>query len=185
MNWAVLLPVLVSAAVIILLYTIPPPWVKRYLGSVEDIKHILTPVAMGDAVHHALVKNEGEVLTIVGEEANGIVHEAIPAFSAALANEAMGALAAMYSKGVASEMGKKSGAARGYLALPGIGKQAVKQGAEGLLGGALGQYLPEGVDLGQLLPLLLQGGLQGNGAAPNAPQPSANSQSLPQLGNPV
>jgi len=178
MDWAVLLPVIVSAGVIILLYSIPPPWVKRYLGAVDDVKSLLTPTALGDAVHHAAMKDDAALLTILGEEANGIVHDAIPVFTERLANEAVGLVASMYSKGIASEMGKKSGAARGYLQLPGIQKQAVRAGAESLLGGGLGQLLPPEL-AGVITPEMLQGFMSslltpgGNGQQAHAGSPQA------------
>ena len=65
MEWTALLPVIVSAAVIGLLYLIPPPWVKRYMGAVDDFKELLSPSALGDAVHHAAMKNDGEIMTTV------------------------------------------------------------------------------------------------------------------------
>ena len=164
-----LLPVIVSAGVIILLYSIPPPWVKRYLGAVDDVKSLLSPTALGDAVHHAAMKDDAALLTILGEEANGIVHDAIPVFTERLANEAVGLVASMYSKGIASEMGKKSGAARGYLQLPGIQKAALKTGAESLLGGGLGELLG-GLNLppeliGQFLSSMTTQGTGNNGPA--------------------
>ena len=173
------MPVIVSAAVIGLLYLIPPPWVKRYMGAVDDFKELLSPSALGDAVHHAAMKNDGEIMTTVGEEMNGIVHEAIPVFTEKLANEAVGLVASMYSKGVASEMGKSSGSARGYLKLPGIQKAALKTGAESLLGGGLGQLLPEGME-GMISPEMIQGFMSslmtpaGNGGAATAQQGSSN-----------
>ena len=185
MDMIVLLPVIVSAAVIILLYTIPPPWVKRYLGAADDIKGLLSPSVLGDAVHHACTKNDGEVLTIVGEEMNGIVHEAIPVATEKLAQEAVGLVASMYSKGVASEMGKRSGAARGYLQLPGIQKAALKTGAESLLGGGLGELLG-GMDIPPELIQQFLSGMAGN-AGNGGPSPARQSQSqqLPPLGAPV
>ena len=190
MDWMVLLPIVVSAGVIFLLYTIPPPWVKRYMGAVDDLKGLLTPVALGNAVHHAVTKNDSEILTTVGEEMNGIVHEAIPMFTERLANEAVGLVASMYSKGVASEMGKTSGAARGYLQLPGIQKAALKTGAESLLGGGLGQLLPPEL-AGVITPEMIQDFMGnmlnkgGDNGAPGSPGQSQQSSSLPQLGSPV
>ena len=112
------------------------------MGAVTDIKELFTPVALGDAVHHAVTKNDAEVMQIAGEYANGAINDAIPAFTEKLAAEAVGLVASMYTSGVAKDMGKTSGAARGYLKLPGIQKQALKAGAEGILGGGLGQLLP-------------------------------------------
>ena len=176
----VLLPVIVSAAVIILLYTIPPPWVKRYLGAAEKIQEIASPTNLGDAIHHAVTKNEGEILTIMGEEANGIVHEAIPVATERLANEAVGLIASMYSKGVAKDMGKASGAARGYLKLPGIQKAALKTGAESLLGGGLGELLG-GMEIP---PEVIQGFLSSMaGGSNNGPGPQTNTGQPPSQGN--
>jgi hypothetical protein len=189
MDWIVLLPIVVSAGVILLLYTVPPPWVKRYMGAADDLKQLLSPTALGDAVHHAVTKNDAEVLTIVGEEMNGIVHEAIPVATERLANEAVGLLASMYTKGVAKDMGERSGAARGYLKLPGIQKQALKTGAESLLGGGLGELLG-GVDISpemiQMFMSSMAGGRNnGPGAVSNMGQPPSPNQQLPQLGSPV
>ena len=179
MDWMAISPVIVSAGVICLLYLIPPPWVKRYMGSVDDLKGLLTPHALGDAVHHAVTKNDSEILDTVGAEMNGIVHEAIPVFTERLANEAVGLVASMYTKGVASDMGKSSGAARGYLKLPGIQKAALKTGAESMLGGGLGQLLPEG--MGDMIsPEMIQGFMSslmtpaGNGGAATTQQGSSN-----------
>jgi len=178
MDWIVLLPVIVSGAVIALLYLVPPPWVKRYLRVADNLGSYLSPTSLGDAVHHALTKNNAEVLTIVGEEANGIVHEAIPMLSERLANEAVGLVASMYSKGVAKDMGKLSGAARGYLKLPGIQKAALKTGAESLLGGGLGGLLG-GLDIppeviGQFLSSMATQGATGN----NGPTLGSQSQQV-------
>ena len=188
MDLMTLLPVIVSAGVITLLYLIPPPWVKRYMGAVDDFKGLLSPEALGDAVHHAATKNDGELLTIAGEEANGIVHEAVPLFAEKLAGEAVGLISSMYTTGVAKDMGKTSGAARGYLQLPSIQKQALKTGVERVAGGALGQFLPP--ELASMIsPEMLQGFLgslmtpAGNGNVTGAAPPQANSQ--PRLGSPV
>jgi len=187
----VLLPVIVSAGVITLLYLIPPPWVKRYMGAVDDFKGSLAPEALGDAVHHAATKNNGEIMTIMGEEANGIIHEAIPAFTEKLAAEAVGLVSSMYTKGIAKDMGETSGAARGYLKLPSIQKQALKTGVESVAGGALGQFLPPEI-AGMISPEMLQGFLSsmlapaGNGGpstAVGAP-PQGNTEQ-PRLGSPV
>ena len=189
MDWMVLLPIVVSAGVIFLLYTIPPPWVKRYMGAVDDLKSLLNPTALGDAVHHAVTKNDIEILNTVGEELNGIVHEAMPIFTEKLANEAVGLVASMYSKGVAKDMGKASGAARGYLKLPGIQKAALKTGAESMLGGALGGLLPPelaGVVTPEMLQSFLGNMLQGGNGAPASSSPSQQSSNqTPQLGSPV
>ena len=122
----------------------------------------------------------------MGAEMNGIVHDAIPIFTERLANEAVGLVASMYSKGVASEMGKTSGAARGYLKLPGIQKAALKTGAESLLGGGLGQLLPEGLE-GFISPEMIQGFMSSmaNPAGNGGPATPQGSQSTPMLGSPV
>ena len=182
----VLLPVAVSAAVIFLLYSIPPPWVKRYLGAIDRLEKVLSPTAFGDAIHHAVTKNDGEILTVIGEEANGIVHEAIPVLSERLAHEAVGLVASMYSKGVASEMGKSSGAARGYLKLPGIQKAALKTGAESLLGGGLGSLLG-GLDIPPEMIAQFLSSMATRGAGNNGSPPGLQSQNVqvPELGAPV
>ena len=174
MEWVVLLPIFVSigltAAVFILIYKIPPGWVSHQAAEISaSLEKITDPTNLGDAIHHAVTKNDSEILTIVGEEANGIVHEAIPAFSEKLANEAVALVSSMYSKGVAKSMGESSGAARGYLALPGIQKAALKTGAESMLGGALGNFLPPEI-AGLLTPEMIQGFLTGAMNPGNSPQ---------------
>jgi len=195
----VLLPIIVSAGVIFLLYSIPPPWVKRYMGAVDDFKGLLSSEALGDAVHHAATKNDGEVISIVGAEMNGIVHEAIPAFTEKLASEAVGLVASMYTSGVAKDMGQTSGAARGYLKLPGIQKQALRVGAESLAGGALGGILPPEI-AGMVSPEMIQsfmsslltpagtGGVSGNGNVNSSPFGAGSPQvstDTPTLGSPI
>jgi hypothetical protein len=181
MEWTVLLPVIVSAAVICLLYLIPPPWVKRYMGAVDDFKELLSPTALGDAVHHAVTKNDAEVMQIAGEYANGAIHEAIPAFTEKLANEAVGLVASMYTSGVAKDMGKASGAARGYLQLPSIQKQALKTGVESMGTGMLGGLLPPEI-ASMITPEMIQSFMSGlltpggNGAQAPAGNPQGPNQ---------
>ena len=184
MEWALLLPIFVSiglsAAIFVLIYKIPPGWVSQQTAEInQSLQQLTSPSYAGDALHHAMTKNDNEVIQIASEYANGAIYDAIPVFSASLAKEGMSALAAMYSKGVASDMGKQSGAARGYLALPGIQKQVVKVGAESLLGGGL-----EGI-LGNIPPEVIQGFLSsmtgagaGNGQQSQSalPAPSQSQQ---------
>ena len=176
MDWMVLLPIIVSVGltlvVFITIYKIPPGWMSRETSALrEELQRLASPSNLGDAIHHAVTKNDAEILSIVGEEANGIIHEAIPLLSERLAHEAVGLVASMYTKGVARDMGKTSGAARGYLQLPGIQKAALKTGAESLLGGGLGELLggmnipPEMI--AQFLSSMAGGGNNGPGA-PNA-----------------
>jgi hypothetical protein len=189
MEWLALLPVVVSAAVILLLYTIPPPWVKRYMGAVEQLKEIGSPQNLGNAIHHAACKNEYEVMNVAADYADDAVQKAIPKLTASMAEEALHTLGAMYEKGYASKMGDKSGATRGYLSLPGFQKHAAKAGLEGLAGGALGNFLPPEI-AGMITPEMINGFMSslltpaGNGGvnqgAPGAsPQAATNSEWRP------
>jgi hypothetical protein len=181
----VLLPIIVSvgisATLFIVLYKIPPGWVSQQATEIAaSLQEITNPTNLGDAIHHALTKNDAEVLGIVGEEANGIVHEAIPLATEKLANEAVGLIASMYSKGVASEMGKRSGAARGYLQLPGIQKTALKTGAESLLGGGLGELLG-GMDISPEMIQMFMSSMAGG--SNNGPGPKTNTGQPPLQSN--
>lgn len=146
---------------------------REVMAGMATLKSIASPQMLGDALHHAVMKDEGAIMQEVGEHMNGVVHSAIPVFTEKLATEVMGALGSMYSTGVAKQLGKSSGAARGYLNLSGIGKQAVKQGAEGMLGGALGGLLPEGVDIGSLITMFMNSKGAGGGNGPQGGQQQA------------
>jgi len=154
---------------------------REVMAGMATLKSIASPQQLGDALHHAIMKNDGEIMQEAGEHMNGIVADAIPLFSSKLAEEAMGALGSMYSSGVAKQLGKSSGAARGYLNLSGIGKQAVKQGAEGVLGGALGGLLPEGIDIGSLISMFMASKGAGGGNGGQQAQHSHQTQWRPPI----
>jgi len=187
-EWTVILPVAVSACVILLLYLVPPPWVKKYLGTAEEITQAIAaaslPETMGDAVHHALTKNDGEVMQELGEHLNGVVAENVPTFTKALAGEAVAALSVMTTPGQARALKDKSGAAKGYLNLGGsIQRQAVRTGAESMAGGALGEIMSHPV-YGPLAQQFIQDALTKKLGGGNGGQPQQQQQ-LPIGGSPI
>ena len=195
MNWMVLLPIIVSvgltAAVFITIYRIPPRWVTaqtdRLDAFITRLDSITSPQFVGDAIHHAVMKNDAELLAVAGSEANGIVHEAMPVFTEHLAKEAVQTLGAMYQSGYASKIRGESGGAKGYLSLPGFSKHAAKAGVEGLAGGALGGLLddiPPEVIQGFMSSLLTPGAKDNGPKGLPAGSPQAANQT-PMLGSPV
>ena len=146
LNWAILVVAGASLIFALLAYRT----VMRTTGRIDgllsklpsDISTIISPLFVGDAIHHALMKNEGAVVQEIAEHANGIVTEQMPEFTKALAGEAMAALSVMTTPGQAKALAGKSGAAKSYLGLGGsIQRQAVKSGAESMAGGALGEIM--------------------------------------------
>ena len=164
----VVLPIVVSAAVILLLYTIPPPWVKRYMSALGnlDLEAMTTPEALGATLRHAYSIED------VAGAINAVINEQKPAIGQFIADEGIPMLAAIGSKEVAATArGGKSKLASavgdlgsGATGLQGIAALVTKPGkASGLS------------DLMQYLPLLQQfSGGGGNGAPASLP-PSQSS----------
>lgn len=142
-----LLPIFVSigltTAVFLMIYKIPPGWVSLQAAEIKaSLDSLNSPTLLGDAIHHAMMKEDGALVNEFAEHANGIVHEAIPDMSKALAGEAVAALSVITTPGQANKLKAQSGAARGYLNLGGsIQRQAVKTGVQemgmGMLGGIM------------------------------------------------
>jgi len=150
------LSALAAFATALLIYVRPPPWVKGLLVKLDRLPQTITPQFVGEALRHAYPPEE------TWEYANGVLHDNVPHLAEALGKEAVGAIGAIYGSKAGSEMGKKSGAARGYLGLSGIGKQAVQMGGRDLLGGGLAELLEHPIAQ-QFIMQALQGAGQNNG----------------------
>ena len=141
----VVLPVIVSAAVILLLYTIPPPWVKRYMSAFDrlDLEAMTAPEALGATLRHAYPPEDVAGMSIA------IIESQRPAIKQFIVDEGIPFLAAAGSKEVAANArgGKSSLASAvgdlgsGAAGLQGLASLIAKPGkASGV--GELVQYLP-------------------------------------------
>jgi len=141
----VILPVIVSAAVILLLYTIPPPWVKRYLNVLgdTDLQDVLSPHALGMTLRHAYPPEDvaGMVNAVIEAQKPSIqqfiVDEGIP-FLAASGSAEVAANARGGKSALASAVGDLGGGAAG---LQGLAALIAKPGKSSGIG-ELVQYLP-------------------------------------------
>ena len=167
----VVLPVIVSAAVILLLYTIPPPWVKRLLKPFDgiDLQAITAPKALGTTLRHAYPPED------VAGMINAIIEAQKPSAKQFIIDEGLPMLAAIGSKDVAA-------AARGGKSQLADAIGNMPRGADGIQSIIAALAKPgksSGIgDLMQYLPLLREfTNSQGNGGE------SSQSQSQPQAGN--
>lgn len=141
----VLLPIAVSAAVVLLLYTIPPPWVKRYLRALEgiDLQAITAPQALGETLRSAYPPED------VAGMVDAVITSQRPAVKQFLADEGIPMLAAIGSSEVAKNArgGKSSLAAAvgdlgsGAAGLQGLAALVAKPGKSSGIGDLM-QYLP-------------------------------------------
>ncbi len=161
----VILPVIVSAAVILLLYTIPPPWVKRYLSLLGDVdlQDALKPTNLGMTIRQAYPPEDvaGMVNAVVEAQKPAIkqfiVDEGIP-FLAATGSKEVAANARGGKSALASAVGDLGGGAAGLQGLAGL---IAKPGKSSGIG-----------DLMQYLPLLQQFN-KGQSQGPNGPSQPA------------
>ena len=172
---------LAAFATALMVYLRPPPWLRGTLAKLDRLQtNLVSPQTMGEALRAYCPPEEAF------EYVNGVVHDNVPHLAEHLGQEAVGALGAIYGSKAGSEMGTKSGAARGYLSLSGLGKQAVSMGGRDLLGGALGELLEHPLAQ-QFIMQALQGGGGNNGPQGGFLGPPGNNQrggsdALPQLG---
>jgi len=172
----VLLPVAVSAAVILLLYTIPPPWVKKYLSALDriDFEAITSPKHLGETIRHAYPPEDiaGMVDAVVTSQrpavAQFIADEGIPMLAAIGSSEVAKAARGGKSS-LASAVGNLGGGAAG---LQGLAALVAKPGKSSGIGDMM-QYLP-------LLKEFMGNRQPTNGGAPGAPSPPQQS---PSVGN--
>lgn len=192
LNWAILVVAGASLIFALLAYRT----VMRTTGRIDgllsklpsDITTIISPTFVGDAIHHALMKDDSAVMQEAAEHANGIVAENLPVASKLLAEEAINAVSVMTTHGQAKALQGKSGAAKGYLGLGGsMQRMAVKTGVEGMAGGALGELMDHpiyGPIVGQVVQNAIAKMVPGAGGdGPNAPPPSQGP--VPLLGKVV
>ncbi len=191
LNWAILVVAGASLIFALLAYRT----VMRTTGRIDgllgklpsDISTIISPTFVGDAIHHALMKDDSAVMQEAAEHANGIVAENLPVASKLLAEEAINAVSVMTTPGQATALKGKSGAAKGYLGLGGsIQRQAVKTGVEGMAGGALGEIMEHPV-YGPIAQQFIGNAMakMAGGAGGNGPAPPPSQGPVPLLGKVV
>ena len=141
----VLLPVIVSAAVILLLYTIPPPWVKRYMRVMDDIdlKAMTAPQALGETLRHAYPPEDvaGVIDAVITSQRPHVMHfltdEGIPMLAAIGSGEV-----AKNARGGKSRLASAVGdLGAGAAGLQGLAALVAKPGKSSGLGDLM-QYLP-------------------------------------------
>jgi hypothetical protein len=193
LNWAILVVAGASLIFALLAYRT----VMRTTGRIDgllsklpsDITTIISPQFVGDAIHHALMRDEGAIMQEAAEHANGIVASNLPVASKLLAEEAINAVSVMTTPGQARALQGKSGAAKGYLNLGGsVQRQAVKTGVEGMAGGALGEIMDHpiyGPIAQQFIGNAMAKMAGGNGAPGGQPQPGPSNPQVPLLGKVV
>lgn len=142
----------------------------------EDLKALISsPKYLGDALRHALLANEGEVMQVAAEHANGLVYDNLEPATKLLAKEAVSALSVMTTPGQAKALRAKSGAAQGYIDLGGsIQRQALKTGVQDMGTGMLGGLLDHPT-YGPIISQVIQQKLMGL----MAPQDGGNGPALP------
>ena len=166
----VILPIIVSAAVILLLYTIPPPWVKRYLNVLGDLdlKDITSPHNLGMTLRHAYSIEE------VAGAVNAIIEAQKPSVKQFVIDEGIPFLAAAGSKEVAANA--RGGKSELAAAVGDLGSGAA--GLQGLVASLAKPGKASGMaDMMQYLPMIQQfmgsqGG--GNGQPPSSPSQSSS-----------
>ncbi|GAH10450.1 unnamed protein product, partial [marine sediment metagenome] len=131
--------------VILLLYTIPPPWVKRYLKVFDavDLKAVMSPAHLGETIRHAYPPE------MAVEMACAVIDYNKPSFKQFIADEGIPMLAAIGSSDVAkAARGGKSQLAdavgqlgSGAAGLQGLAALVAKPGKGSGLGDLI-QYLP-------------------------------------------
>ena len=182
----VILPVIVSAAVIILLYTVPPPWVSKYLRALGDIdlQAMTAPQALGETLRSAYPPAD------VAGMVDAVITSQRPHIMSFLTDEGIPMLAAIGSGEVAKNArGGKSRLASavgdlgaGAAGLQGLAALVAKPGKSSGLGDLM-QYLP-----------MLQGFMQSQSAAvpdngaeepPRIPAHLRSSAEVPYPGPPV
>ena len=141
----VLVPIAVSAAVILLLYTIPPPWVKRYMRALDDLdlQAMSTPEAIGQTLRHAYPPEDvaGMVNAVVEAQKPAVkqfvIDEGIPFLAAAGSSEV-----ARNARGGKSELASAVGElGSGAAGLQGLVAAMAKPGKSSGIGDLV-QYLP-------------------------------------------
>lgn len=163
----VLLPVAVSAAVILLLYTVPPPWVKRYLQVFDriDFEAITAPKHLGETIRHAYPPED------VAGMIDAVVTAQRPAVKQFIVDEGIPFMAAAGSAEVAKNA--RGGKSQLADAVGNLGSGAA--GLQGLVSALAKPGKSSGVaDLMQYLPLLQQFTNQSQSSRPNnGPQTQA------------
>ena len=169
----VILPVIVSAAVILLLYTIPPPWVKRYLNVLGDLdlKDITSPHNLGMTLRHAYSIED------VAGAVNAVIEAQKPSVKQFVIDEGIPFLAAAGSKEVAANA--RGGKSELAAAVGDLGSGAA--GLQGLVASLAKPGKASGMaDIMQYLPLI-QSFMQQSQSNPNQ-SPSVGGLSAPSNG---
>ena len=197
-------------ATALLLYFKPPPWIRKLLPSLDNVK--LTPELLGGALRHFfsgqhLTDEEGNEVELSPQNAafvfaEGLVSRAIAELYPRVAEDVPQFLAMVKKPSLAKELQAESALARGFDKL-GSGLNGVQpiqamlnQGMEAIGKGAMGGKGGMGLGfLGDLMPMYQQakdlgiiagpGDDNGSNSQSQSPPSSGGDTAVPLLGSPV